>query len=90
MDFEGNLVALCVKEGRMEDRESRDERAELISRTFALIIAKCGDATTLAAECQGRHPTELLRENAEKLRDLISEAGTIVDCVLELLRGSEA
>ena len=74
----------------MDDREAQEERAELISRTFALITAKCEDAATLAAECQGRHSNQILRENGERLRELISEASTIVDCVMELLSRSEA
>ena len=69
----------------MDDREAQEKRSELVSRTFALITAKCEDAATLAAECQGDHSDQLLRENGERLRDLISEAGTIVDCVMELL-----
>ena len=32
-----------------------------------------------------RQPDQVLRENGERLRDLIPEAGTIVDCVTALL-----
>ena len=74
----------------MDDREAQEERAELISRTFALITAKCEDSATLASECQGSHSNQMLRENGERLRDLISEAGTIVDCVMALLCRSQA
>lgn len=69
----------------MDDREKLEERAELVSRTFALITAKLEDAATLAAESQGRHPRVTLRENAEKLRDLLAEAITVSDCVIALL-----
>ena len=74
----------------MDDCEAQEERAELISRTFALITAKCEDAATLAAESQGRQPSEVLRENAEKLRDLTSEISTVIDRITELLAIQEA
>ena len=74
----------------MNDREAQEERADLISRTFALITAKCEDAATLAAESQGRQPSDVLRENAEKLQDLMSETSTVIDCVTALLTGREA
>ena len=74
----------------MDDREAQEKRAELVSQTFALITAKCEDAAALAAECQDGHSDQMLRENGERLRDLISEAGTIIDCVLGLLCRSEA
>lgn len=73
----------------MDDREAQEKRGELISGTFALITAKCEDAATLAAECQGRQLTEVLRENAEKLLDLMSEASTILDCITALLSERE-
>lgn len=69
----------------MDDLEAREERAELVSRTFALITAKLEDAATLATECQGRHPPTALRENAENLRDMLAEAITALDCVIALL-----
>ena len=69
----------------MNDREAQEERANLISRTFALITAKCEDVSALAAESQRRQPSEVLRENAEKLRDLMSEACTVIDCITALL-----
>ena len=74
----------------MNDSEAQEERADLISRTFALITAKCEDAATLGAECQGRQPSEVLRENAEKLRDLMSETSTVIDCITALLAVREA
>ena len=69
----------------MDDLEAPEERAELVSRTFALITAKLEDAATLAAESQGRHPPVMLRENAEKLRDMLTQAITVSDCVIALL-----
>ena len=73
----------------MDDREAEETRAELVSRTFALMTAKCEDAATLAAECQGHHSNQMIRENSERLRDLISEADTIIDCVMALLCRAE-
>ena len=69
----------------MDDREAKETRAELVSRIFALVTAKCEDAATLAVECQGHRTNQMLRENGERLRDLISEASTIIDSVMELL-----
>lgn len=74
----------------MEDREAQEERADLISRTFALITAKCEDAATLAAKSQGRQLSAVLREKAEMLRDLMSETSTVIDCITALLAGREA
>ena len=74
----------------MNDREALEVRADLISRTFALITAKCEDAASLAAESQRRHSSEVLRENAEKLRDLMSETSTVIDCITALLAVREA
>ena len=74
----------------MEDREAQEERADLISRTFALITAKCEDAATLAAKSQGCQLSAVLREKAEMLRDLMSETSTVIDCITALLAGREA
>ena len=48
------IAASCVRRWRMDDLEAREERAELVSRTFALITAKLEDAATLAADCHAR------------------------------------
>ncbi|HVR90213.1 MAG TPA: hypothetical protein VHG29_03835 [Novosphingobium sp.] len=61
------------------DHEEQQQRADLLSRMFAGITAKLEDAATIAARCQGRVPTEELRENANQLRDLLSESATVVE-----------
>ena len=69
----------------MDYREAQQERAELVSRTFALITAKLEDAAALAAQSQGRQPLDALRKNAEKLREILVETATVADCVTVLL-----
>ena len=46
------------------DQEEQEERAELISRMFALLTAKLEDAATLAAESQSRRASAELIEKA--------------------------
>ena len=60
------------------DEEQQRERADLLSRLFALITMKLEDAAGIAAECQGRRPVAELRDGAEKLDDLITEVGTVL------------
>ena len=60
------------------DQEQQRERAGLVSRLFALITMKLEDAAGIAADCQGQLPLEELRESAEKLDALISEAATVL------------
>ena len=67
------------------DEEQQQERADLISRVFALITGKLEDAATLAVECQGRRRKEELRNDAMKLQDLCTEAKTITEAVTALL-----
>lgn len=69
----------------MDDREAQDERAELISRTFALITAKLEDAAVIATDSQGRRPIDELRENAENLHERLTETATVIDCLVALL-----
>lgn len=67
------------------DEEQQRERADLISRMFALITAKLEDAATIAAECQRRRTREELRDNAMKLHELCTEATSITEAVTVLL-----
>ena len=55
------------------DDEQKRERADLISRLFALITMKLEDAVGIAADCQGRRSWEELRQDAGKLETLIAE-----------------
>lgn len=67
------------------DPEDPENRAELISRMFALLTAKLEDAATIAAECQSRLPPEKLRAEAAKVQDLVSETATVTAAVSALL-----
>ena len=69
------------------DEDQQRERADLLSRLFALITMKLEDAAGIAAECQGRRLTEELRERVEKLDVLLIEVGTIVAGTAALLAG---
>ena len=40
------------------DEEQQRERADLLSRLFAMITMKLEDAAGIAAECQGRRPSK--------------------------------
>lgn len=67
------------------DEEQQLERADLLSRLFALITMKLEDAAGIAAECQGRQPIAELRDGAEKLDVLIMEVGTVLAGAAALL-----
>lgn len=71
------------------DEELQRERADLISRLFALITMNLEDSAGIAADCQGRRPVAGLREGAEKLDVLLSEASTVVAAVASLLKSDE-
>lgn len=73
----------------MDDPEDQVNRAELISRMFALLTAKLEDAATIAAECQARLSPEQLGVGAAKLEDLGAETATIAAAVSVLLRTSQ-
>lgn len=60
------------------DEEQLRERANLISRLFALITIKLEDAAEIAADCKGRRSIDELRPDAEKLAVLTTEVGMIV------------
>ena len=68
------------------DQEEQEERAELISRMFALLTAKLEDAATLAAESQSRRASAELIENASALRELVREALIVAEGVEALIR----
>ena len=70
----------------MDDAEDQENRAELISRMFALLTAKLEDAATIAAQCQARLPPEQLRDTAAELEHLVSQTATVAAAVSALLR----
>jgi len=69
----------------MDDLEDQENRAELISRIFALLTAKLEDAAAIAADCQAKLPAEQLREGTAKLEDLVNEPATLGAAVAALL-----
>lgn len=71
------------------DEEQPRERADTISRLFALITMKLEDAARIAAECQARRPEDQLLDAAEKLSALISEAATDLTGTADLLQGDQ-
>jgi hypothetical protein len=74
----------------MDDAEDQDKRAELLSRMFALLTAKCEDAATIAVECQARLTADLLREGAAELEDVLGEAATLAAAVSALLHDQQS
>jgi hypothetical protein len=70
----------------MDDAEDQEQRAELVSRLFALLTAKLEDASAIAANCQARLTAAQLRGGAADLGDLVSEAGTLAAAASALLR----
>lgn len=73
----------------MEDPGAKLERADLISRLFALLTARLEDAAGLAAECQGSRPTTDLLERARELVTLSEEVVTLSAAALALLERSD-
>lgn len=69
----------------MNVSEDPDERADLISRLFALLTARLEDAAAIAAECQGRGSREDHGHRAHQLASLIDEAATVNQAILALL-----
>lgn len=72
----------------MDDEQQR-ERADLLSGLFTLITMKLEDAAGIAADCQGRRPLEELRDGAEGLDILLSEASTLRAAAAALLKGEQ-
>lgn len=62
-----------------------DERAELISRMFALITMKCEDAAAIAATGQGKRKSQQHRELAGQLLALSEECATVAAATISLL-----
>ena len=60
------------------DEEQQRERADLLSRLFAMITMKPKNAAGIAAECQGKRPLEELRDGAHKLDVLITAVGIVL------------
>ena len=71
------------------DEEQQRGAADLLSRLFALITMKLEDAAGIAADCQGRRPTEELREGVKKLDVLIAEVGTVLAGTAALLANDQ-
>ena len=69
----------------MGDGEGPDERADLISRLFALLTARLEDAAAMAAECQGRGSREEHPQRAQQLGSLIDEAATVNQAIVALI-----
>lgn len=63
--------------------EQQRERADPISRLFALITMKLENAAGIAADCQGRRSQELWQD-AENLGTLITKAGMTVAVAIAL------
>ena len=69
----------------MDYGKARDERADLISRLFALLTARLEDAATIAAEGQGRGSREEQHQGAQQLASQIDEAATVNQAILALI-----
>ena len=69
----------------MDDSEALDERANLISRLFALLTARLEDAAAMAAESQGPGTREDHEHRALQLAGLIDETATVNQATLALL-----
>lgn len=67
------------------DEEQQRQRADLISRLFALITMKLEDAAGIAADCQGRRTIDELHAPAKKLDLLISDVATVLAGTAALL-----
>lgn len=74
----------------MDDAEDQKQRAELISRLFALLTAKLEDGSAIAANCQARLTAGQLRDGAAELGELVGEAGTLAAAVSALLHHAAA
>jgi hypothetical protein len=61
-----------------------DQRSQLIARLFAMATARCEDAATTAAICQGRVSDERLLEGARDFRSIAEELITL-GLAIELL-----
>ena len=60
------------------DEEQQRQRADLISRLFALITMKLEDAAGIAVDCQGRRAIDELNARAQKLDVLICDVATVL------------
>ena len=67
------------------DEEQQRQRADLISRLFALITMKLEDAAGIAADCQGRRAINELNTHARQLNVLICEVATVLAGTAALL-----
>lgn len=69
----------------MVEREREEERAELVSRLFALLTSRLENGATIAADCQGARPAEELANGAERLRDIAQEGLMVAEAIVELV-----
>lgn len=69
----------------MDRRDLDDERADALSRLFALLTARLEDVSTLAAEGQGRRSGAELRDIARRIHDFANDCATITAAVTALL-----
>lgn len=69
----------------MDDSEDPEERADLISRLFALLTARLEDAAARAAESQGPGSREDHRHRAQQIASLLDDAATVNQAILALL-----
>jgi hypothetical protein len=86
IDFASCLPLRASQEANMDDIEQQKERADLISRMFALLTAKFEDAAGFAADCQGPHSAEHLVNRVVALESLIEEALTLFSAAAALAR----
>jgi hypothetical protein len=61
-----------------------DNRAELISRLFALLTAQLEDGATLALEGQGRQTLAAQDERAQTLEAQVRDAHTIAQALVDI------
>lgn len=72
------------------DEEQHQERAELISRMFALLTAKLEDGAGIAGEAQARDlPLEQVHDAANRLIELGREITTVAEAIAGLNPGRD-
>ncbi|QGN55452.1 hypothetical protein [Novosphingobium sp. Gsoil 351] len=73
------------------DDEQRQERAELISRMFALLTAKLEDGAGIGGEAQERDlQSEQVQDAASRLIDLGQEITAVAQAIEQLNLGRES
>lgn len=69
----------------MNDEADREHRSDQIARTFALLTAKVEDATSLAAEGQGKRSEDELAKLAQQISELAEQVATVAGALSVLL-----